>query len=282
MNRMYRKVKDAVDWDNYPYPTKEVFYVWKNEKKVKQFDNKKDAISFAEDMEQNADDLIEVEKVKLYGKYKKDYGIDGSDSECIYTTDYEYSSHGGWKMNISDSRRIKDDQYSDELVSAFKDFLEEESGDYFHNQETTMDYSGATKRWWFSQSEPIDYFIHTGYGTGSEKIDEDIQNVYGESIEWAAKQNGISVDEFYDLNEDDNEQYNLKEKIWEDSDSYLSDLWVSLDVYVESVNNKIRVQAYIGSDVSKEDDLVYEGEGSSMEDLKRIAKDVAELSIEAK
>lgn len=101
-----RKVKDAIDWDNYPYSTKDIFRVWKNEKMVERFENKEDALSYAKSISNNENDLVEVEKLRLYGED----GVDGSDSECIYSTNPEYSSHDRWEMNISDSRRVKDSE----------------------------------------------------------------------------------------------------------------------------------------------------------------------------
>lgn len=178
--------------------------------------------------------------------------------------------------------KIKDDQYSDELVYAFKEFMEDEdwsTTDEICFQDVTKDYTGAPKTLWGVMSKPALYFVTTGTGTGSKKIDKDIEDYFEEAIDWATKQKGISKDEFYDLNEDDNEQYSLKEEIWELTDSYFDDVYVGYHIFATSTyNNSVKVQIAIESDIEGEQykDVVYEEEARSMEDLKRIAKDVVE------
>lgn len=184
--------------------------------------------------------------------------------------------------NFMTMEKIKDDQYSDELVYAFKEFMEDEdwsTTDEINFEDVTKDYTGAPKTLWGVMSKPALYFVTTGTGTGSKKIDKDIEDYYEEAIDWATKQKGISKDEFYDLNEDDNEQYSLKEEIWELTDSYFDDVYVGYHIFATSTyNNSVKVQIAIESDIEGEQykDIIYEEEARSMEDLKRIAKEVVE------
>lgn len=178
---------------------------------------------------------------------------------------------------VSDSRRIKDDKYSDELIGLFEEYLNDyTTSDEFYAQDITKDYSGAYKEMWFSQSEPASYFISSGYSTGSNKVDNDIEKYWNQYLDRAASEKGTFYDDVYDTDDD-----YLKDEIWELADSIFDDTYVYLNVYATSKNNQLIIEVSVASDVAGEMDesYIYNNVGSSMEEVKRMAKDVAELSI---